>query len=49
MRKSNLERCTETVICSAQEQSIRTNYIKCNIDKTGESPLRTICGTKMRL
>ena len=31
--------CSEVLICSAHEQSIRTNYIKYNIDKTGKSPL----------
>ena len=34
------------MICSAQEQSIRTNYIKQNIDKTAKSPLCRICGTR---
>ena len=33
-------------MCSAQEQSIRTNYIKYNIDKTAESPLCRMCGTR---
>ena len=45
MRKSNLKGCTEALICSAQEQSIRTNYIKCNNDKTA-SPLCSMCGTR---
>ena len=35
MRKSGLKELTEPLICSAQEQSIGTNYIKYNIDKTG--------------
>ena len=39
MRKSDMKGCTEAMICSAQEKSIRTNYIKCNIDITGESHL----------
>ena len=46
MRKSDLKGCTEALICSAQEQSIRTNYIKYNIDKTAESPLCRMCGTR---
>ena len=46
MRKSELKRCTEALICSAQEQSIRTNYIKYNIDKTAMSLLCRMCGTK---
>ena len=34
------------LICNAQEQSLRTNYIKYNIDKTAESPLCRMCGTR---
>ena len=37
--------CTETLICRSRKQSIQTFYIKCNIDKTGESPLCRMCGT----
>ena len=46
MRKSDWNGCTEALICSAQEQSIRTNYIKYNIDKTAESLLCRMCGTR---
>ena len=46
MRKSDLKGCTEALICSAQEQSIPTNYIKYNIDKTGKSPLCRMRGTR---
>ena len=46
MRKSDLKGCTTALICSAQEQFIRTNYIKYNIDKTAESPLCRMCGTR---
>ena len=46
MRKSDLKGCTEALICSAQEQSIRTNYIQCNIDKTGKSSLCKVFGTR---
>ena len=38
--------CTVALISGAQEQSIRTNYIKYNIDETAESPLCRICGTR---
>ena len=31
---------------AAQEQAIRTNYIKYHIDKTSESPLCRLCGKK---
>ena len=39
-----LSRCdlkigTEAVLCAAQEQAIRTNYVKHRIDRTSESPL----------
>ena len=46
IRKSDLKGCNETSICSAQEQFIQTNYIKYNIDKTAESPLCEMCGTR---
>ena len=44
--KRDLKGCTKVLICSAQEESKRTNYIKYNIDKTAESPLCRICGTR---
>lgn len=37
---------TEALICAAQEQALRTNYIKCKIDKTIESPLCRLCKEK---
>ena len=43
LRKSNLKGSTEALICSAQEQALRTNYVKFHIDKTGESPLCRMC------
>ena len=46
-RKSDLKGCIEALTCSsAQELSIRTNYIKYNIEKTGKSPLCRMCGTR---
>ena len=39
LQKSDLKEETEALICAAQEQAIRTNYIKFNIDKTMESPM----------
>ena len=36
MRKGDLNGCTEALICSAQEQALRTNYIKFHIDKKAE-------------
>ena len=38
-----MKRCTEALICSAQEQSIQTNYMKY---KTAESSLCQMCGTR---
>ena len=46
MRKSDLKGCTEALIGRAQEQSIRTNYIKCNIGKIAESPFCTMFATR---
>ena len=46
MRKSDLKGCTEALMCSAQEQSIETNYTKYNIDQTGKSTLCRMCGTR---
>ena len=37
---------TEALIRNTQEQSIQTDYIKCNIDKTGESSLCRMYGTR---
>ena len=34
MRKADLKVQTEAMLCAAQEQAIRTNYVKHNIDKT---------------
>ena len=36
MRKNHLKGCIKALMCSVQEQSIRTNYIKYNFDETGE-------------
>ena len=46
MRKSDLKGCTKALLCSAQEQSIQTNYIKYNIDKTAASLLSRMCFTR---
>jgi len=44
--KGDLKGCTEALICSAQEQALRTNYIKFHIDKTIDSPLCKMCGER---
>ena len=49
MRKSDLKECTDALICSAQEQSIQSNSIKYNIDKTGGHPFVGCLVQEMRL
>ena len=44
--KGDLKGCTEALICSAQEQALRTNYTRFHIDHTAESPLCRMCGRK---
>ena len=46
LSKSDLKIGTEASLCAAQEQAIRTNYVKHHIDKTCESPLCRLCGKK---
>ena len=46
MKKSDLKVETEALIFAAQEQALRTNVVKCNIDKTGSGPLCTSFGEK---
>ena len=40
LQKSDLKGPTEALICSAQEQALRTNYIKFEIDKAIDSPFK---------
>ena len=44
--KSYLKIVTEKLLCAAQEQIIRTNYVKHHIDKTSESLMCRLCGKK---
>ena len=44
--KGDLKGCTEALICSAQDQALRTNYTRFHIDHTAESPLCRMCGSK---
>ena len=39
LMQSDLKVQTETTICAAQEQALKTNYTKNKIDKTSENPL----------
>ena len=42
----DLKGCTESLIFSAQEQALRTNYIKFHLDKTIDSPFCRMCGER---
>ena len=44
--KGDLTVKTEALIFAAQEQALRTNYVKINIDKSVDSPLSRLCGQK---
>ena len=44
MRKRELKIPTKALICSAQEQTTRTNYVKYHIDKSVNSPSCRMCG-----
>ena len=44
LRKCDLKIPSEALICSVQEQAIRTNYVKYHIDKNVDSPSCRMCG-----
>ena len=46
LSKSDLKPETESLICAAQEQALRTNYIKHRIDKSTEDEMCRMCGKK---
>ena len=46
LSRGDLKVGTEALLCAAQEQAIRTNYIKYHIDKTSDSPMCRLCGKK---
>ena len=46
LSREDLKVGTEALLCAAQEQAIRTNYIKYHIDKTSDSPICRLCGKK---
>ena len=46
MKKGDFKPETEALICAAQEQAIRTNYIKHKIDHTREDDKCRMCGQK---
>ena len=43
LSKKDLKVGTEALHCAAQEQAIRTNYVKYLIGRTSESPLCRLC------
>ena len=46
LSRSDLKVGTEALLCAAQEQAIRTNYVKHYIDKSSDSPLCRMCGKR---
>ena len=44
--KGDLKIQTEALLCAAQEQAIRTNYIKHRVDKSSDYPLCRMCGKR---
>ena len=46
LKKGDLKPETEALLCAAQEQALRTNYVKFHIDRNVESPLCRLCGEK---
>ena len=44
LSRGDLNVGAEALLCAAQAQTIRTNYVKYHINKTSESPLCRLCG-----
>ena len=49
LSRGDLKVGTEALLCAAQEQAIRTNYMKYHIDKTSESPCVDCVGKIVRV
>ena len=49
LKHCGLKACRESLICAAQDQSLRTNYVKHHIDNTLDSPMCRLCGEKEKL
>ncbi len=45
LKKGDLKPETEALLCAAQEQALRTSYVKFHIDRTVEKR-ETLCGEK---
>ena len=46
LRKQNLKRETESLLIVAQNNTIRTNYVKARIDKTQQNSRCSLCGDR---
>ena len=46
LKNGDLKKGTEALLMAAQEQAIRTNYVKHHIDKSRDSPSCRMCGEK---
>ena len=46
VRKGTLKKETEGMIMAAQDLALRTNVIKCRIDKQDISPMCRMCGKR---
>ena len=49
LSKNDLKIPTKALLCVAQEQIIRTNYVRHHIDKTSESHMYRLCGKKAKV
>ena len=46
LRKGNLKRETKSLLIEAQNNTIRTNYVKAKIDKTQQNSKRMLCSDR---
>ena len=46
LSRSDLKVGTEALLCAAEEQAIRTNYVKHYLDESSDSPLCRMCGKR---
>ena len=47
LKKNDLNLEIKALICAAQKQALRTNYVKCSIDKTENFPISRFCGKRV--
>ena len=48
LRKGNLKRETESLLIAAQDNAIRTNYIRAGIDKAQQNSKCRLCGDRLK-